>query len=116
MPQASLRELLALAGVQGAAEVSGADPALKTPYRVGTAGAAALAATGIAAAELWKLRTGRSQKVSVDLRAAAASLKSGAYLRIDGKPPKAIWDPYSLFYPGKDGRWVRFHTNYPHHR
>jgi len=116
MPQASLRELLALAGVQGAAEVSGADPALKTPYRVGTAGAAALAATGIAAAELWKLRTGRSQKVSVDLRAAAASLKSGAYLRIDGKPPKAIWDPYSLFYPVKDGRWVRFHTNYPHHR
>jgi len=89
---------------------------VKTSYRVGTAGAAALAAVGIAVSRLWRLRTGRSQKVSVDLRAAASSLKSGTYLRIEGKPPKQMWDPYSLFYPVKDGRWVRFHCNYPHHR
>jgi len=116
MPQAALRELLALTGLAGDATISGADPALKTPYRVGTAGAAALAAVGLAAAELWRLRSGRRQKVAVSLPAAAASLKSGAYLRIDGRAPKAIWDPYSLFYPVKDGRWVRFHCNYPHHR
>ncbi len=116
MPQAALRELLGLAGIEGAATITGADPVLKTPYRVGTAGAAALAATGIAAAQLWKLRGGRDQSVVVDLRAAAASLKSSAYLRIDGKPPSAMWDPYSLFYPVKGGRWVRFHCNYPHHR
>ena len=116
MPQAALRELLGIAGMEGEAEIRGADPALKTPYRVGTAGAAALAATGIAAAELWKLRRGRAQRVAVDLPAAAASLKSGAYLRIDGKPPSAIWDPFSLFYAVRNGRWVRFHCNYPHHR
>lgn len=116
MPQAALRELLGIAGLDGEAEIRGADPALQTPYRVGTAGAAALAATGIGAAELWKLRGGRGQRVAVDLRAAAASLRSATYLRIDGKPPKAIWDPYSLFYSVRDGRWVRFHTNYPHHR
>ena len=116
MPQAALEELLALAGVGGGAEIAGADPALRTPYRVGTAGAAALAAVGIAAADLWRLRTGRAQKVAVDLRAAAASLRSGAYLRIDGKPPAPIWDPLSAFYPVRDGRWVRFHCNYPHHR
>jgi crotonobetainyl-CoA:carnitine CoA-transferase CaiB-like acyl-CoA transferase len=116
MPQAALRELLGIAGIEGEAEIRGADPALKTPYRVGTAGAAALAATGIAAAELWTLRGGRGQRVAVDLGAAAASLKSTAYLKIDGRPPKALWDPYSLFYPVKGGRWVRFHTNYPHHR
>jgi len=116
MPQAALRELLALAEVKGSAEISGADPVLRTPYRVGTAGAAALAATGIAASELWSLRSGRRQQVSVDLRAAAASLRSGAYLRIDGKPPAAMWDPFSLFYPVNGGRWVRFHCNYPHHR
>jgi crotonobetainyl-CoA:carnitine CoA-transferase CaiB-like acyl-CoA transferase len=52
----------------------------------------------------------------VDLRAAAASLRSGAYLRIDGKPPPPIWDPLSAFYPVRGGRWVRFHCNYPHHR
>jgi crotonobetainyl-CoA:carnitine CoA-transferase CaiB-like acyl-CoA transferase len=116
MPQAALRELLRMAGIGGEAEIRGADPVLKTPYRVGTAGAASLAATGIAAAELWKLRGGRDQRVAVDLGAAAASLKSTAYLKIDGRPPKALWDPFSLFYPVKEGRWVRFHTNYPHHR
>lgn len=116
MPQAALRELLRMAGIGGEAEIRGADPVLKTPYRVGTAGAAALAATGIAATELWKLRGGRDQRVAVDLGAAAASLKSTAYLKIDGRPPKALWDPFSLFYPVKEGRWVRFHTNYPHHR
>jgi crotonobetainyl-CoA:carnitine CoA-transferase CaiB-like acyl-CoA transferase len=116
MPQAALRELLALARLEGEAQVTGADPVLRTPYRVGAAGAASLAAVGLAAAELWRLRTGRRQKVAVDLRAAAASLKSGAYLRIDGKPPRPIWDPFSLFYAVRDGRWVRFHCNYPHHR
>ena len=116
MPQAALRELLGLARVAGEADIAGADPVLKTPYRVGAAGAAALAAVGIAASDLWRLRTGRNQKVAVDLRAASASLKSSAYLRIDGKPPAAIWDPFSLFYKVRDGRWVRFHCNYPHHR
>ena len=32
----------------------GVDPILPTPFRVGAAGAATLAATGIAAADLWK--------------------------------------------------------------
>ena len=116
MPQAALRELLALGPFEGEAQIHGADPVLKTPYRVGAAGAAALAATGIAAAELWRLRTGKGQRIAVDLAAAAASLKSTAYLRIDGRAPQAQWDPFSLFYAVKDGRWVRFHTNYAHHR
>jgi crotonobetainyl-CoA:carnitine CoA-transferase CaiB-like acyl-CoA transferase len=116
MPQAALRELLALGGLQGEAQISGADPVLRTPYRVGAAGAAALAAVGLAAAELWRLRTGRRQQVAVDLRAAAASLRSGYYLRIDGKPPPAPWDPMSGFYPARDGRWVSIHCNFANHR
>jgi len=111
-----LRELLALGQLEGDAQFAGADPVLRTPYRVGTAGAASLAAVGLAAAELWALRTGRRQSVAVDLRAAAASLRSGYYLRIDGKPPPAPWDPMSGFYPVRDGRWVSIHCNFPHHR
>ncbi|MDA1116531.1 MAG: CoA transferase [Proteobacteria bacterium] len=111
-----LRELLALTRLQGTADFSGADPVLRTPYRVGTAGAAALAAVGIAASKLWTLRTGRRQKVAVDLRAAAASLRSGAYLRIDGKAPPPIWDPMSGFYPVRDGRWISIHCNFANHR
>jgi len=116
MPQAALRELLALGQLEGDAQFSGADPVLRTPYRVGAAGAAALAAVGLAAAELWALRTGRRQRVAVDLRAAVASLRSGFYLRIDGKPPPAPWDPMSGFYPVRDGRWVSIHCNFPNHR
>lgn len=116
MPQASLRELLALGKLQGDAQFAGADPVLRTPYRVGAAGAAALAAVGLAASELWSLRTGRRQQVAVDLRAAAASLRSGYYLKIDGKAPPAPWDPMSGFYPVRDGRWISIHCNFPNHR
>jgi crotonobetainyl-CoA:carnitine CoA-transferase CaiB-like acyl-CoA transferase len=116
MPQDALRELLALGNLDGEAQFSGADPVLRTPYRVAAAGAAALAATGLAAAELWRLRTGRRQRVSVDLRAAAASLRSGYYLRVDGKPPPAPWDPMSGFYPVRDGRWISIHCNFANHR
>ena len=35
MPQAALRELLGIARIEGEAEIAGADPVLKTPYRVG---------------------------------------------------------------------------------
>ena len=116
MPQAALRELLALGELKGEAQITGSDPVLRTPYRVGAAGAAALAAVGLAAAELWALRSGRRQSVAVDVRKAAASLRSGYYLRIDGRPPPAPWDPMSGFYPVRDGRWVSIHCNFPHHR
>jgi crotonobetainyl-CoA:carnitine CoA-transferase CaiB-like acyl-CoA transferase len=115
----ALAEILAAAGVPedraGEAAFTGSDPVLPTPYRVGMAGAAALAAVGLAASDLWQMRTGRAQRVAVDLRAAAAALRSVRYLRIDGKPPD-MWDPFSGFYPAKDGRWVSIHCNFPNHR
>ena len=116
----ALSELLRLAGLpqELAAEpsFSGQDPVLPTPYRVGTAGAAALGAVGLALSDLWLLRKGRGQQVSVDVRAAAASLRSARYLRIDGKPAPGPWDPLSGFYPVRDGRWVSIHANFPNHR
>jgi crotonobetainyl-CoA:carnitine CoA-transferase CaiB-like acyl-CoA transferase len=116
MPQAALRELLALGKLEGEALFAGADPVLRTPFRVGAAGAAALAGVGLAASELWHLRCGRPQQVSVDLRAAAASLRSASYLRIDGKSPPPPWDPMSGFYPVRDERWVSIHCNFANHR
>jgi crotonobetainyl-CoA:carnitine CoA-transferase CaiB-like acyl-CoA transferase len=117
MPLAALREILAAAevGAREMPEISGADPVLPTPYRVGTAGAASLAALGLAAAQLWELRGGRPQSVCVDLRAAAASLRSARYLRIDGKAPPPVWDPMSGFYPVSDG-WISIHCNFRNHR
>jgi crotonobetainyl-CoA:carnitine CoA-transferase CaiB-like acyl-CoA transferase len=117
MAQAALDEILAAAGLGAAAAVdfTGEDPVLPTRYRVGTAGAAALAALGLAVAGVWELRGGRPQRVRVDLRAAAVSLRSARYLRINGKPPPPPWDPLSGFYPVADG-WVSIHCNFPNHR
>jgi crotonobetainyl-CoA:carnitine CoA-transferase CaiB-like acyl-CoA transferase len=94
--------------------IRGADPVLPIPYRVGAAGAAALGALGLGVARLWELRGGRPQAVSVDLRAAVASLRSARYMRINGEAPK-IWDPMSGIYPVKDG-WISLHCNFPNHR
>jgi crotonobetainyl-CoA:carnitine CoA-transferase CaiB-like acyl-CoA transferase len=94
----------------------GADPVLPTSFLLGTAGAAAIAATGLAAASIWRQRSGRDQAVAVDLRHAAAALRSGNYLRVNGQASASPWAPISGFYTTRDGRWIQFHCNYPHHR
>jgi crotonobetainyl-CoA:carnitine CoA-transferase CaiB-like acyl-CoA transferase len=116
VPATALREILEAANFHppGTPDIRGADPAVRTRYRVGTAGAAALGALGLAAAHLWQLRGGRAQRVAVDLRAAAASLRSARYLRINGKSPQ-VWDPLSGFYPVRDG-WISIHCNFANHR
>ncbi len=120
MPYAAFEELFSLSNLprSGAAQIaiSGDDPVLPTRFRIGAAGAGALAATGLAAAALWSLKTGTTQLVTVDVRAAVASLRSSRYMQIDGKPLPAMWDPFSGFYPVRNGRWVSIHCNFDNHR
>jgi crotonobetainyl-CoA:carnitine CoA-transferase CaiB-like acyl-CoA transferase len=92
------------------------DPIVQTPFRVGVAGAATLAATGLAAADLWTQRTGRRQDVAVDVRQATASLRSGHYLRVGDGMVSAGRNSIMGFYPTKDGRWSYVHANFPNHR
>jgi crotonobetainyl-CoA:carnitine CoA-transferase CaiB-like acyl-CoA transferase len=117
MPQAALSEILAAArfDAPGSARIMGDDPVLPTRYRIGAAGAASLAALGLAVEELWTLRGGGRQDLAIDARAAAISLRSARYLRIDGAPPPSPWDPLSGFYPVRNG-WVSIHCNFPNHR
>src|SRR5437868_1044701 len=113
----SVTELFSIAGFQPAEmpSIAGDDPVLPTPYRIGAAGSAALAALGAALARFGELRGLPGQRVSVDLRHAALSLRSARYLRIDGKPLPPVWDPLSGFYPVRDG-WISIHCNFPNHR
>ena len=73
MPRDALRSILPAVGWPAAradavAFSGGTDPILPTPFRIGEAGAATLAATGLAAADLWELRSGRRQDIAVDTR------------------------------------------------
>ncbi len=96
--------------------LAGAEPALPSSFAVGTAAQATVAAAALAANELWHLRTGRRQRVSVDMRHAGIEFRSERYLQIDGKPPHEHRDKTVGLYRTKDGRWIRLHTNLPHHR
>ncbi len=96
--------------------LTGTDPVLPSSFRVGTAAQATIAATGLAATELWRQRSGRTQSVAVDMRHAAVEFRSERYMRIDGKPPGPVWDKIAGVYGTGDGRKVRLHTNFPHHR
>ena len=96
--------------------LSGSEPALPSSYRVATAAQVSIAATALAAAELWRLRSGESAAVSVDKRHAAAEFRSERYFSIGGGPPPGLWDKIAGVYQCGDGRWVRIHTNFPHHR
>ena len=94
---------------------TGAEPVLPSSFAVGTAAQATIGAVALAAAELWRLRSGRRQHVSVDMRAAAIEFRSERYLRVDGKMPDEYHDLIAGLYRCGDGRWVRLHTNLPHH-
>jgi crotonobetainyl-CoA:carnitine CoA-transferase CaiB-like acyl-CoA transferase len=92
------------------------DPILPTPFRLGETSAAVVAALGLAASDLWELRTGRRQQVAVDTRRATASLRSGKYMKMDGKPVPTDRNVVMGFYPAKNGRWSYLHCNFPNHR
>jgi crotonobetainyl-CoA:carnitine CoA-transferase CaiB-like acyl-CoA transferase len=117
----ALRTILPLAGWDEerarAVEITGGtDPFLPTPFRIGAAGTAALAAVGLAVSDVWALRTGRGQDVAIDARQATASLRSGHYLELDGAPVPTERNAIMGVYPARNGRWSYLHCNFPNHR
>src|SRR5258707_141277 len=98
------------------AELTGAEPVLPSSFAVGTVAQASIAASALAAAELWRLRSGRRQQVAVAMRDAAIEFRSEHYMRLAEKDRGEIWDKIAGLYRCGDGRWVRLHTNFPHHR
>ncbi len=116
----ALADLWALAGGETAAlgrvELTGVDPQLPSSFRVGTVAQASIAASALAAAEIYRQRSGIAQAVGVDMRHAAIEFRSERYLRIVGQEPPPSWDPLAGVYQAAAGRYVRLHTNFAHHR
>src|SRR6186997_1966754 len=94
----------------------GVDPVVPTPFKVGAGGAATIAASGLATARLWELRTGRQQKVAADVRQATASMRSGTYMKLGDGELSHARHSIMVTYPTKDGRWSYLHCNFPNHR
>ena len=119
-PREILADLWTSAGGDPAAleavTLTGEEPQLPSSFRVAAAAQASIAASGLAAAQIWQLRSGQSQGVAVDMRHAVVECRSERYLRVDGKPPPPAWDAIAGVYKTGDRRFVRLHTNFPHHR
>ena len=119
-PREILADLWTLAGGDLAAldavTLTGEEPQLPSSFRVAAAAQASIAAAGLAAAQIWKLRAEQSQNVAVDMRHAVVECRSERYLRVEGKPPPPAWDAIAGIYRTRDQRFVRLHTNFRHHR
>ncbi len=119
-PRDILSDLWQLAGGEPAAldavTLTGEEPQLPSSFRVGAAAQVPIAASGLAAADIWKARSGQAQKLAVDMVHAVVECRSERYLHLDGKPPPPSWDPTAGVYKTRDRRFVRLHTNFPHHR
>src|SRR6202163_3480055 len=119
-PSEILADLWILAGGEPSAldavTLTGEEPQLPSSFRVAAAAQASIAAAGLAAAQIWQLRSGQSQDVTVDMRHAVVECRSERYLRVDGKPPGPAWDAIAGIYKTRDQRFVRLHTNFRHHR
>ncbi|WP_024508807.1 CoA transferase [Bradyrhizobium sp. ARR65] len=119
-PYEILSDLWRLAGGEpdalAAVTLTGEEPQLASSFRVAAAAQASIAASGLAAARIWQMRNGQAQDVAVDMRHAVVECRSERYLRVDDKTPPPAWDPTAGIYKTGDGRFVRLHTNFPHHR
>jgi crotonobetainyl-CoA:carnitine CoA-transferase CaiB-like acyl-CoA transferase len=98
----------------------GKDPIVPSVVPFASMSAIALAAKAIQVASIWKLRTGQSQDIHVDVRKAMRRY-SGFFDRkwelVNGYPGGGYSDPNNPFetsaYETKDGRWVLPTDVYP---
>lgn len=126
---AAFEEVLAIRGdspcAAGDVEITGADPVFSTRFRIGETCAAVLGGIGVAVSDIWEMKTGRRQKAAVDVRHAAAGLRSSRYMQTPGPDGafKLVTSPeheamlrITQPWPTKDGRWFLPHFGLPNLR
>src|SRR5882724_11748994 len=100
----------------------GQDPIVPSPFRYGTSAAIGLAAKTVAAAAIWKDRSGEGQDVHVDLRKAFrrfCGFYEGVWETVNGRPPAPGFfedNPFftfPAFHETRDGRHVMALNFYP---
>ena len=107
--------------------ITGGEPVWPTRFRVSEVVAAALAGVGVALNGVWESKTGRRQRVAIDVRhAAAAAAAKSAYLlqrpdaagvfrdvvNTEHQAMRQMTQPW----PTRDGRWFLPHFGLPNPR
>ncbi|MGE3961240.1 MAG: CoA transferase [Dehalococcoidia bacterium] len=98
-----------------ALEVTG-EAQLPSVYRVVDLATASIGAASLAASTLWEARGGPTAGADVDRGHAAAAFLSERYYARAGEAPRSPWSPLAGDYATADGRFVRIHANFDHHR
>jgi hypothetical protein len=122
----AFEELLAIRDATlplGEVTITGADPFFRTPFRIGKVVSEALAATGVAANDIWELRGHPRQTIAVRLEEAAATLRAVDYTRARGDDgtyrhvpiPGTMAHMLKVTQPwrARTGRWFLPHLNLP---
>jgi crotonobetainyl-CoA:carnitine CoA-transferase CaiB-like acyl-CoA transferase len=119
-------EVMAIRGrgvpAAGEVDIAGQDPVVSTRFRIGEVCAAVLGGVGVAASDIWELKTGRRQQAAINVRHAAAGLRSTNYLQRpgpDGAYKPVVSESHEAMrritqpWPTKDGRFVLPHFGLP---
>jgi hypothetical protein len=105
--------------------IVGADPVLPTRFKIGEMAAAVLAGVGVALSDIWELKTGRRQRARINVRHAAAGLKSAYSLQrpdAEGVFGPVVNEEHEVMrrmsqpWPTRDGRWFLPHFGLPNLR
>lgn len=120
-------DLMGIRGLEmpdaGEVAIAGEDPVLSARFRLGEATAHVLAAIGVAITDVHEMKTNRRQNVAVDVRQAAATLRSSRLMQVpdsDGRwipvQTPSMLHMWTITQPWlcKDGRWYLPHFNLPH--
>ena len=122
------KELMSIRGRdvdEGEVAILPSAPLFKTPFKVKEVTSQILAAKAVAANDLWELRTGSRQKISVEEKAASAvnlqgtgqtmrKNEKGEYEPIPNAPEFAHMVSKTQPWECADGRWYLPHFNLPH--
>ena len=125
-PMCELTEVLSAFGLKpedtgGTIEFRGRDPIIASPLPLATMAAVGLMAKAVAAACLWRERTGEGQDLKVDVGKVLHRLcpfYDKKWELLNGYPLGTPQDPTSPFMPSfmyrtRDDRWIQFVNIYP---
>ena len=78
----------------GEVTITGSDPVFNARFRIGETTANILAGVGVAVTDIHEMKTGKRQKVSIDVRHAAATCQSSKLMR--RHEPDGSWKPFEV--------------------